>query len=475
VKDSLIRMALVFILGWGVFLLFIFQLDRKSGTRSDYLLIIAIMIISGIGILASYGIWNPLTDTLYGAVMSGGLLLGFVAMSLVALVNYAKLDARLSSSKWWILRNYGWTVLAVAFGLLCMLYLFGTGPEGSDAKVNLFGLQPSEISRILIVIFIAWFFARKATLIQDFSQRLTSLTIRRQLATISGIILGMMVLMAVYLILSDMGPALVVLVSFILVYSMARRDFAQLLLGLVTFIILMLGTRWLNNSLPSLLLAAAVWFIVWTAYWYWKKRQIYESAIFLNLVIVVFALAGQILESIGQHGLAARLTNRTDMAWEGVWNNEVLGGDQVVQGIWSLATGGLTGLGLGNGSPSIVPAGHTDMIFTTIGEMLGLVGLMLVVLCFFVIVHRTILIGRRAGYAFPFYLATGLGIVTGIQFLTIVAGSIGLLPLTGVTLPFLSYGRVSFIMSLASFGFVVSISRLRANAIERKYTSSLNG
>lgn len=475
-KDSLISMAMAFILGWGVFLLFIFQLDKKSGTRSDYLLIIALMIISGIGLLTAYGIWNPLTDTLYGSVMTGGLLMGLVAMGAITLVNYAKLDARLTSSKWWILGNYGWTALAGAFGLLCLLYLFGTGPEGSDAKVNLFGFQPSEISRVLIIIFIAWFFARKATLIQDFSQRLTKQTVKRQLATISWIILGILALMMAYLVLSDMGPALVVLVSFILIYSMARRDFAQLLLGLITFIVLMLGIRWLNNSLLSLLLAASVWFTGWIGYWYWKKKQIYESAIFLNLVIVVFSLAGPILDSTGQYGLAARLTNRTDMSWEGVWNNEaLLGGDQVVQGIWSLATGGLTGLGLGNGSPAIVPAGHTDMIFTTIGEMLGFVGLILVVLCFFVIIHRTLLIGRRAGYTFPFYFATGIGIVTGIQFLVIVAGSIGLLPLTGVTLPFLSYGRVSLIISLASFGFVVSISRLRANEVQRKYTDSFNG
>ncbi|MDE6304384.1 MAG: FtsW/RodA/SpoVE family cell cycle protein [Paramuribaculum sp.] len=474
-KDSLISMAAAFILGWGVFFLFIFQLDKKSGTCSDYLLIIALMIISGIGLLTSYGIWNPLTDTLYGSVMTSGLLIGLVAMAAITLVNYAKLDARLSSSKWWILRNYGWTVLAGAFGLLCMLYFFGTGPEGSDAKVNLFGFQPSEISRVLIVIFIAWFFARKAMLIQDFSQRLTQRTFLRQLSTISWILFGMMVLMGAYMVLSDMGPALVVLISFILIYSMARRDFAQLLLGLMTFTVLMLGTRCLSTSLAILLPAAAIWFAGWGMLWFHKDKQIYESAILLNFVILVYSLAGRILDAVNLHDLADRFNNRTDMAWGGVWDNDVLGGDQVVQGIWSMATGGPTGLGLGNGSPAIVPAGHTDMIFTTIGEMLGLVGLVLVVLCFFVIVHRSLLIGRRAGYAFPFYLATGIGIVTGIQFLVIVAGSIGLLPLTGVTLPFLSYGRVSFIISLASFGFVVSISRLRANEIQRKYTYSFNG
>lgn len=474
-KDSLIRMAVAFIFGWFIFLLFTFKLDKKLNTRSDYLLIIALMAITGIGFLASYGIWNPLTDKLYGSTMTEAFIYGLVGMTIITLIDYAGLDNRLTKSKWWLFRNYGWGAFIMAGGLLCLLYLFGSGPDGSDAKVNLLGFQPSEIVRVLIIIFIAWFFTRKATLIQDFSQMLTRQTAKRQVETVLWIISGVIALMAIYLVLSDIGPALVVLISFILIYSMARRDFAQLLVGLLTFIVFMLCARWLNNSLPTLLISAAIWFILWIGYWYWKKRQIYESAIFLNLVIVVFSTAGLILEAVGQYGLAARLTNRTDMSWDGVWNNEVLGGDQVAQGIWSLATGGLTGLGLGNGSPSIVPAGHTDMIFTTIGEMLGFVGLILIVLCLFIIIHRTLLIGRRAGHPFPFYLATGLGIVTGIQFLIIVAGSIGLLPLTGVTLPFLSYGGTSLVVTLASFGFIISISRLRAEGIQKKYNNSFNG
>lgn len=473
-KDSLVSMAATFILGWLVFLMFIFQLDKKLGTRSDYLLIIVLMILSGIGLLASFGIWNPLTDTLYGSTMTSGLLIGLVVMGLLVPVNYAKLDAKLTRSKWWILRNYGWVALAGAMGLLALLYAKGTGPEGSDAKVNLFGFQPSEISRILIVIFIAWFFARKATLIQDFSARLTTRTLKRQLATISWVILSILALLAIYMILSDMGPALVVAVTFILIYSMARRDFAQLLLGLLTFAVLMYAANWTGiNTL--IYVVALLWFVGWGIYWYMKKRQIYESAIFLNVVIFVFSFAGPLFRSIGQDGLANRLGNRTAMVGAGAWDNEAPGGDQVVQGIWSMATGRFSGLGLGNGSPAIVPAGHTDMIFTTIGEMLGLVGLALVVLCFFVLIHRTLLDGRRAGYTFPFYLATGLGIVTGIQFIIIVGGSIGLLPLTGVTLPFLSYGRVSFILSLVSFGVVISISRLRANEVQKEYTNSFNG
>lgn len=473
--DSLVFMTIAYILAWALFFIFTFYLDKKWKTRTDYLLIIALMAITGIGLLTIFGIWNPLTDTLYGSTTTKFFLLGVAAMFGVMLINYAKLDSKLTYSKWKLFRNYGWVAFLTAIGILGMLYLFGSGPDGSDAKVKLFGIQPSEIVRILIIIFIAWFFSRKANLIQSFSQMLTKQTAKRQVAVVSWVIIAIIAIMSVYLVLSDMGPALVVLISFILIYSMARRDFAQLLLGLLSFIAVMLCARWVNNTLPTLLISAAIWFIIWVAYWYLKKRQIYESAIFLNLVIVVFSLAGPMLESIGQHALATRLTNRTDMTWDGAWNNEVLGGDQVVQGIWSLATGGIDGLGLGNGSPSIVPAGYTDMIFTTIGEMLGFIGITLVVLCFFVIIHRTLLIGRRAGYTFPFYLAIGVGIATGIQFLVIIAGSIGLLPLTGVTLPFLSYGSVSLVMSLISFGFVISISRLRANDILKKYTNSFNG
>ena len=474
-RDALFTMAITFILGWGLFFVFTFQVDKRRNTRTDYLLIIAIMMVTGIGLLASFGIWNPLTDTLYGAVMTKGLMAGLVVMGALMLPNYARLDAKLSGSRLAVFRKYGWGCLAAAVIVLAMLYKFGTGPEGSDAKVNLFGFQPSEIARVLIVIFIAWFFARKGILLQDFSQRLTRRTARRQSAVIGYVIAGIILLMAIYMLLSDMGPALVILVTFIFVYAMARRDFAQLLLGLFTFAVMMFVARWINNSTGTLLLMAALWFVGWIVLWYWKKRQIYESAIFLNIVLVVYTMAGRILEGMGQESLAARFTNRSDMVWEGVWNNEIPGGDQVVQGIWSLATGGFSGLGLGNGSPSVVPAGHTDMIFTTIGEMLGFVGLVLVVLCFFVIIHRTLLIGRRAGYSFPFYLAIGLGIVTGVQFIVIAGGSLGLIPLTGVTMPFLSYGRVSLIVSMASFGIVLSVSRLRATESQKEYSNSFNG
>lgn len=480
-KSALIKTVTTYIFGWLLMLLFVFMLDRRSKSQSDYLTLIALMIITGISLLASYGIWNPLIDTLYASVMTSGLWMGLAGMAVAIWFNYAKLDARLSASKYWVLRNYGWTVLAGAVALLFMLYFFGTGPEGSDAKVNLFGFQPSDIARIMIVVFMAWFFAHKATLIQDFSAQTTKLTMRRHVMVMIWIIVGMLFLMGLYLRLSDMGPALIVLTTFILLYSMARRDFFQLLIGVLSFAVMMIAARYLahsviqlNNSLPLLIPTAIVWFAVWIVYWYKKRKQIYESAIFMNLVITVFSVAGGILQAIGMESLAKRLSNRSNMAWEGVWDNMVTGGDQVVQGIWSLATGGVTGLGLGNGSPSLVPAGHTDMIFTTIGEMLGFVGLVLVVLCFVVLIHRALLDGRRAGSSFPFFLATGIAIVTGVQFLAIVAGSLGLLPLTGVTLPFLSYGRVSFALSMVSFGFVISVSRLRGTEAQRVRANTYN-
>lgn len=476
---------LIFLGGWALLFVFMLWRDARMHTSTDYLLLIMIMALTGIGLLGSYAMNNPLTDKPNGYVMAQAFAIGLVAMALVSSINFAKfyngksriqmgmipfdpIDTFVTSK---IRRNdslrkrsglsfsSGFSYLAVALVLIACLAMFGTGPEGSDARVNLGAFQPSEVSKYLIIIFIAAFFAENAMLLQAFSERMTGFTLRRQLATITVVSVVMLVLMLIYLkVLSDMGPALVLLVTFIMIYSMARRDFAQLLLGLFTFIALLFAARWIGVS-P--VLGAAAWFVIWIAYGLIRHHKVYESAIFLNLLIVVFLFGAQILTAIGADSEAARLNNRTDMAWGGVWDNTVTGGDQVVQGIWSVASGGLTGMGLGDGSPSLVPACHTDMAFTSIGEMLGFAGLLLVIICFVLVVHRSLLIGRKAAHPFVMYLVMGVAIVTGVQFLFIVMGSLGLVPLTGISVPFLSYGRTGIIITMAMFGIVVSASRLK--------------
>lgn len=500
-KDSLMTGAAIYLLGWLAFLMFVMIRDRRMSTRSDYNLIITIMVLTGVGLLCMFAMSNPLADRNYGYDMATALGFGLVVMALTSAINLSKYFNSKSKVQLGMIPfdpidriaaplrrkrslerssgfsfSTGFTYLLLAVVLIVLLGMFGTGPEGSDARVNLGGFQPSELCKYLILVFVAAFFAENSLLIQAFSQKLTSLTARRKLGVIAVVVAVMIGLMMLYLlVLSDMGPALIVLITFIFLYSMARRDFAQLLLGLITFIGLMLLARAINNTPVTLGIAAALWFVCWIAYGWIAKRQIYESAIIVNLLIVVFSLGGPILSAMGAESEAARLTNRTNMAWGGQWDNDVLGGDQVAQGIWSAATGGSSGMGLGNASASLVPAFHTDMAFTSAGEMLGLLGLVLIILCFVVLIHRSLLIGRRAGQPFTMYLVMGIALLTGVQFLFIVFGSLGIVPLSGVTVPFLSYSRTALITTLAAFGLVIGASRVRATESQRKYALTLTG
>ena len=362
--------------------------------------------------------------------------------------------------------------LLVALLLSVLLFPFGTGPEGSGVKVNLFFFQPSEIAKYLIVIFLSAYFVlnKRAEKIQAFSERLTLKSFLLQGKTVLGVIVGLVLLLGVYLALGDMGPALVLTVSFIIMYSVARRDFPYLILGVATFVVMIvIGNKMGNSSQIITAVFAFLWLVGWIAYGFIKPRkQLYESAIFMSLVISVFMYGGSILTYLGFPHQGQRLQDRNEI-YANVWNNEVTGGDQVVQGLWGLSSGGLTGQGLGEGSPNLVPAFHTDMIFTSMGEILGWTGLLLIVLCMAILLHRSLLIGRRAGHPFAFYLAAGIAVITGVQFLVITLGSLGLIPLTGVAVPFLSYGKTSLIINLAAFAVVLSISNLKAQEHQQTY------
>lgn len=263
-----------------------------------------------------------------------------------------------------------------------------------------------------------------------------------------------------------MGPALVLGFTFILIYSVARRDLPQLIIGIISFVLMLYFATKLTSekSLQLLGVFSLIWLIGWIAYGWIAKRTFYESAILFNLVIAAF-IFGEVLPYVGD-----RLNDRNSI-YSNIWDNQVYGGDQIAQGIWSLSSGGFGGQGLGQGNPNVVPAFHTDMIFTSIGEELGWIGLVLIILCFAILLHRTLLIGRRAGNPFAFYLAAGIAIVTGVQFIIITFGSTGLIPLTGVTVPFLSFGKVSMIINIAAFGIVLSLSKNKGTERQQKSIS----
>lgn len=135
---------------------------------------------------------------------------------------------------------------------------------------------------------------------------------------------------------------------------------------------------------------------------------------------------------------------------------------QLAQSLFAFATGGLFGTGFGGGRPDLIPAAHTDFIFSTLGEELGLLGTSAVVLTFMLLIARGLKIGFNARDDFGQLLATGLTTILGIQTVIILGGVTRLLPLTGITLPFMSYGGSSMISNFILLALLVRVSHQEA-------------
>jgi hypothetical protein len=144
--------------------------------------------------------------------------------------------------------------------------------------------------------------------------------------------------------------------------------------------------------------------------------------------------------------------------WLSPWDNLAHGGDQLAHSLWAFATGGLAGMGIGRGDPQLVPAAHTDLILAVLGEELGFLGVAAVFALFGYVVWRAARAALRARSDYDFFLAAGLAAATALQILLIAAGSLGIVPLTGVVTPFLSYGKSSMLANFALIGIVLAIS-----------------
>jgi cell division protein FtsW (lipid II flippase) len=168
--------------------------------------------------------------------------------------------------------------------------------------------------------------------------------------------------------------------------------------------------------------------------------------------LVLFALGAAALYPIFGH-----VQRRVD-AWRDPWADPSGAGYQMIQALYSLASGGWAGLGLGKGDPTTVPESHTDFIFTSLGEELGLIGTCGVALCFVLFAWQGYAIALRARNGFEQLLAAGLTTAIVAQALIITGGTTNLIPLTGITLPFVSYGGSSTLVNFAMIGILLRIS-----------------
>lgn len=515
---ELVKIATMFLLTWWCTFFFVrwkdkkyIQLDQNKFQTSDNSIISLLMLLNAICLFMMLAITNPLVDRDYANEMIWGTILGCIGLCMFSsfdyvkyytgqyVIGFSKVSKWLKQQSWmkqhnlldrvpekisikcdfvskWLKEKVsakipeGIGFLLVALGFVVILGLFGTGPEGSTAKVNLnigFLFQPSEISKFLFVTAIALFFAANASKINAFADGKNP---KGQFLTLVWVVISVLFLLFLYVsLISDMGPALVLAVTFIIIYSIVRHDLFQMFVGMLSYIVVLcvadylINIDWIHslssNKLSIVLYLSLIWYILWFAGGYYWKKKIYESAGFMNLLILLFAHGGEILNMCGLTNQGKRLMDRIAASGEGIWDNTVRGGDQVAQGIWALSSGGFWGQGLGNGNANLVPAYHTDMIFESIGEVMGFMTLMFILVCYALLIRKCLVRSRESGHPFMFYLIAGIAIVTVVQLFVIVMGSLGIVPLTGVSLPFLSYGKAGLVINLAAFGIILGMSR----------------
>jgi peptidoglycan glycosyltransferase len=218
------------------------------------------------------------------------------------------------------------------------------------------------------------------------------------------------------------------------------RYLGPLLLAWGASLVVMIAERDLGSSL---LFFALFVVLLWVA----TGRSLY-----LGMGGVMFGVGALVSLSMFSH------VKERIVVWLDPWSRAATSGFQIVQSQFALAAGGVAGAGLGLGSPQKLPAAETDLIFAVIGEELGLFGAAAILVTFVLMVGAGLRIALRASRPFEQLLAAGLTTILGLQAFIIIGGVTRLVPLTGVTLPFVSYGGSSLLGSYVLLALLVRIS-----------------
>lgn len=374
--------------------------------RGDQFLLPISGLLCGIGFLVISGMRDPLRDKLSFRDYTIGILAGLGGLVVASLSDRLPL-VRLV--KGWF-RKSPRTPLLLALSLSTALVLFGSAPGGSDARVNLGPFQPVEVIRILVVFYLAAYFDRHWEFLRHLHQKgyrgrgLFGLLARfkaPRLVFFLPVVIAMGLVLLFFFLQRDLGPVLVLALVFLSLYAVARQRYLLIGGGLAIVLVGLVGAFYLGQP----------WTVV---------KRIH---IFLD-----------------------------------VWNNGLRGGDQIAHSLWALASGGLKGAGPGLGDTATIPAGHTDLIISSVGEEFGWVTVVLVLALYALLTIRSIRAALYSGDDYDLFLALGLTLVTGWQTLLITHGILGLFPLSGVVSPFLSWGKSSMIANFVNLGLIAAIS-----------------
>jgi cell division protein FtsW (lipid II flippase) len=158
--------------------------------------------------------------------------------------------------------------------------------------------------------------------------------------------------------------------------------------------------------------------------------------------------------------------------WQNPWMYYESTGYQIVQILMAIASGGLFGVGLGLGAPRVIPVYYTDCIFAVICEQFGIIFGILVLVMYVILILRGASIAAGARHSFYALLAMGATTLLGVQTFVIIGGVLKLIPLTGVTMPFVSYGGTSLVSCMGLIGLLQGVASLNQDDLEYDYEIS---
>jgi peptidoglycan glycosyltransferase len=296
--------------------------------------------------------------------------------------------------------RYSFAFLGIGLLLLPLLPGIGENINGARLWIHLgsFNFQPGELAKLALAIFFASIMVERADLLSRATRRIGRFLVLdpRYLAPIVG------------------AWALSLVIFF------AENDLGSSFL----FFALFIGMLWVSTG----------------------------RAYYLGLGAALF-VAGSFVALKVMHHAASRV-----QSWLDPWAHAQTTGYQIIQGVFEMAGGGLWGQGPGQSSAGHIPEASTDLIFAVIAGELGLIGATALLIGYMLIVGTGLRVAVRCDNPFEKLLAAGLSLVVGVQAFVIVGGVTRLIPLTGITLPFVSYGGSSLIANYLLLALLVRIS-----------------
>jgi cell division protein FtsW (lipid II flippase) len=368
-----------------------------AGRRTDQVLLPTVGLLGGIGLL----FMERLPQNLAGSL--GGLAQTQLVWLLISLALVTVLAVAVRNDAW--LRRYKYTWAALGVGLLLLTFVFGRDVNGARLTLTIGPLsgQPSELLKVILVVFLAGYLSENRPLLVEESTKVGPIRLP-PLPYLAPMVAMWAIAVGVVVVQRDLGAALLFFLVFLLLLYIATTRASFVILGVAASV------------------AAGV---------------------------VLYQLLGYVRA-------------RVDV-WLNPFADPQGAGFQVVQALHAFARGGLIGTGLGNGLPTIggrppIPALHTDFPFAGLGEELGLVGILAILGLYLVVIERGLRIAASAPDEFRAILAAGLSLVVGVQAFIIAAGNLKLVPLTGITLPFISYGGSSLLANGLVVGLLIALS-----------------